>query len=966
MVKTCVMKRIIPGILVIFILNGYAQQLDFEVDPNIACIDDTIQIINQTNPDLYTTWYWNFCAANPTDVPEADIVDLPANTFNIPVFIALAKDGDDYFAFVTNHLSSPRPVSRISFGSSMLNPNPEALLLNVAVPSHPEGIQIIKDGNNWYGFVIGGKIEFDVNNSFLTRMNFGPTLSNSSPSPTNLNVAGAGLNFPHDLYMFQDTDGIWYGLTVNIGNMGVNAGPDGSISRFKFANGLSEQPTEAVNLGNLDNVLFDPVSLFPINDQGDWYVFVVDRIAGLVRLDFPEGLTSSPQATLIGDLNGSLYRPRALSMLRYCDNIFGFLVDGEGWPDVNRLVRLDFGSSISQVPTATEISEINELFAFPHSLSDIVMEDDEIFTLITNAGSNEITRVFFPTCEDELPSYSGFSPPTISYSVPGIYTIELTVDIGLPTQASICKEIIVNLPTAQFQKLHDTICNGNQAMIPVYFTGYSPWEFSFTDGTQTWERQNVNVNPYPLFVEPNTTSVFSLISVQDNLCQGVPEGSSAEVFVIPKDNAGFDYSSRAFCKNIGVIEPAFINLEGGTFSVDPPGLDIDPQTGIIMLYPETLVGEYNVTYAVDEVCPNSNTIQLNIQDAIFADFSYSQAGYCQNDPNPAPFPGENSDIGSLSFYPDGLVMDTVSGEINLSESTPGIYWIINEILEAAGCPYEIDSTQVEIYHLPVPEFTSDTVCLGDSTSLFDLSTITEGEIVERIWYYDDVEIGRGFETQFAFPEPPGLHNITLEVVSNTGCITDTVMTAFVKALPEIDLLSNIPAHQISDTVISVCLFESITLDASDPDNPDNIAYLWATGDTTATLTVGAYGIGYEMQYHYVTVIDNITGCMDTKEIYVEFSIAACVGIDDFNPLKGIKLFPNPAFDIVQVQSDESINDLWLGLYNVHGVLIENFYLPQLSSNDPFNIHVSDLPQGLYVLILRNNDVVSSVKLMIAR
>ena len=960
--KTYDMKHLI--FLALLMLNlsyiNAQESINFSISPNPVCIGEQVTITNLAPG--YNSYYWSFCAASPFDLPSVDALSFTPNPFSQPVFIALAQEDEDYYGFIVNHSGY---ITRISFGNDILNPNPDVDNINGMLPAISEGIQIVEDNGNWYAFVVGGKTDPNGNNNaFFRRLDFGNSLSNT-PTYTVLDTEDK-LFFPHDLYIFKDEEtNLWWGLTVNNGLSSHQDTIDGSVTRFAFPGGIESNPA-VQNLGHF-NKFKDPVGIFPIKEGNNWHVFVTDRHTGLVRLDFGNSLTNITPAATTLSTGGVLTRPRDISLLRYCDQIVGFVVDGEQHNN-SHLVRLDFSDGLESSPTAEKLTELGNYFSFPHSISDLIRADDQTFALVTNVGLNNIARVFFPSCEDEIPAQYmeefGDPDPVVYYS-PGTYNIELIVNIGAE-QANVCHEIIVNLPTAEFELIDDTICNGDQAQIRVTFTGFPPWDFSYTDGVQTWQHQSIYTNPFNVFVSPEVTSAFFITSVDDNLCTGESAGSPVTVQVIPKDDAGFDYSSRAFCKNIGVIEPAFINLEGGTFSVDPPGLDIDPQTGIIMLFPETVVGEYNVTYSVDEVCPNSNTIQLNIQDAIFADFSYSQAGYCQNDPNPAPFPGENSDIGSLSFYPDGLVMDTVSGEINLSESTPGIYWIINEILEAAGCPYEIDSTQVEIYHLPVPEFTSDTVCLGDSTSLFDLSTIAEGEIVERIWYYDDVEIGRGFETQFAFPEPPGLHNITLEVVSNTGCITDTVMTAFVKALPEIDLLSNIPAHQISDTVISVCLFESITLDASDPDNPDNIAYLWATGDTTATLTVGAYGIGYEMQYHYVTVTDNITGCMDTKEIYVEFSIAACVGIDDFNPLKGIKLFPNPAFDIVQVQSDESINDLWLGLYNVHGVLIENFYLPELTSNNPFNISVSDLPQGLYVLILRNNDVVSSVKMMIAR
>jgi hypothetical protein len=958
------MKRLIFLGLMLFILgNIHAQESPgFSISPNPVCIGEPVTIVNQAPG--YSSYYWSFCAASPFDLPSVDALSFTPNPFNQPVFIALAQQDEDYYAFIVNHnLPHPGYITRISFGSDILNPNPDVDNINGMLPAISEGIQIVEENGNWYAFVVGGKTDPDGNNTaFFRRLDFGNSLSNT-PDYFELNTEDK-LFFPHDLYIFKDEGtNDWWGMTVN---NGLSSDPDvldGSVTRFAFGGNIENMP-QVQNLGHF-NRFKDPVGIFPIKEENKWYVFVTDRHTGLVRLDFGNSLTNTPIATTVST-GGVLTRPRDISLLRYCDQIVGFVVDGEQHNN-SHLVRLDFADGLESSPSAEQLTELGSYFSFPHSISDLIRADDQTFALVTNVGLNNIARVFFPSCEDEIPAqyYETFTnPEPVVYYSPGTYNIELIVNIGEPDQANVCHEIIVNLPTAEFELVNDTICSGNQALIRVHFTGFPPWDFSYTNGVQTSNFEGITSNPYSLYVSPEVTTTYTITSIEDNLCGGEAAGSPVKVNVIPKDDAGFTYSSGTFCKNSDPVFPT-VNLEGGVFSAGPPGLVIDPVTGEI-IPGESNEGTYYVTYSVSDVCPNSLTLQVNIYDEVLAHFYYAQPGFCPNAANPLPLYHPNSYPGEFSSWPEGLSVNPMNGEIILHNSEPGTYWIKNEIPEEAGCPYEVDSTLVIIYHLPFPAFTSDTVCLGDSTSLFDLSVIAEGEIVERIWYYNDVEIGRGFETQFAFPEPPGLHNITLEVVSNNGCITDTVMTAFVKALPEIDLISNIPAHQILDTVISVCLFESITLDASNPDNPDNIAYLWATGDTTATLTVGAYGIGYEMQYHYVTVIDNVTGCTDTKGIYVEFSIAACVGIGDFNPLKGITLFPNPAYDIVQLQSVESIKDLWLGIYNVHGALIENYYLPELSSNMPFNISVSELPQGLYVLILRNNDVVSSVKMMIAR
>jgi hypothetical protein len=962
------MKRLmIPGLLIFIWGFSYAQKgPDFSV-PEVVCVGDQVNITNMTTGD-YESFYWSFCAASPFDLPSVANVALDPNPFFQPVFIALAQQQNDYFALVVNHNNTvPTPgngyITRIDFGSDILNPAPEVTNINGMLPKNPEGIQIVNENDKWYAFVVGGKIDFGVNNGFFRRLDFGNSLSNA-PSYTSLNTNNQ-LFFPHDLYIFKEEGpgGVWWGLTVNSGSTSHQDSIDGSVTRFAFPGGIESNPA-VQNLGSF-NKLKDPVGIFPIKHNNKWYVFVTDRHAGLIRLDFGGSLTNSPTAINVST-SGMLTRPRDISLMRYCDKILGFVVDGEQHGN-SFLVRLDFGDNLESTPTAEKLTELGNVFNFPHSISDLIRADDQTFALVTNVGNNNISRVFFPSCEDEIPSQfytSDVDPDPVVYNSPGTYNIELIVNEGLPDQANICKEVIVNLPTAGLELLDDTICNGDQASILVHFTGFPPWDFTYTNGVQFWDEVGITANPYSLIISPEQPTTYTITEVVDNVCVGEAAGTPVSVHVIPKDDAGFSFPSGTFCKNSSPVIPV-VNLEGGVFTAGPPGLVIDQATGEI-IPAESNLGTYYVTYTVNMVCLNALTVQLSIVDEALANFEYAQPGYCLNGVNPMPEYPANAGPGVFSTSSEGLILDQLSGEITLNGSLPGVYMVYNEILPGSGCPYEIDSAQVVIYHLPAPEYLSDTVCLGAPTSLWDISTIEEGSIVGWNWFHDDIEIGQGNEIQYVFQEP-GLHDIKLLITSDNACTLDTTMQVYVKDLPAIDLVRRIPAGQLvmSGDTLFACVYNSVTLDAGDPDNPER-SFQWSVGADSDTLTIGALGIGYELQYHEVIVTDLITGCINTARIFIEFSIVPCeIGIFEPDLNANIRIYPNPATHQVTIEIDNAEHVNSLQFVNMLGETISMYELLHEKQEHTFNIPLQEINPGIYLVRIIGNGFYGTYKVIVS-
>ncbi|MCI5056882.1 MAG: S8 family serine peptidase [Flavobacteriales bacterium] len=130
------------------------------------------------------------------------------------------------------------------------------------------------------------------------------------------------------------------------------------------------------------------------------------------------------------------------------------------------------------------------------------------------------------------PPTSNVMSPTVSYSTPGVYDVTLIVSNADGTD-TITKTQFVNVafPTACMDT-SIVITNGSSAQIPVYFTGNAPWDFTYSDGTNTNTINGITQSPYLLTVSPSDTSFYYVTSMNDKFCSGNVCSDSAWVYVL--------------------------------------------------------------------------------------------------------------------------------------------------------------------------------------------------------------------------------------------------------------------------------------------------------------------------------------------------------------------------------------------------------------------------------------------------
>ena len=553
--------------LVFINISGYSQEAGF-ICPDTVCVNEDINIQNLSSGG--STFYWNFCSGNLATSPTGVNMGNTGN-LNGPVYSAIARDGDNYFVFITN--VNDGTLTRLFFGHNLTG-TPVATNLGTLgeLEKNIEGITITKDSatGNWFGMIAGGE------NRHLLRLSFGNSLSNT-PVAANLGNISDKMSYTHTIYTFYES-GNWYSL---IGNSDLN-----TLIRLNFGNSLVNIPT-ATDLGNIGS-LNEPVGFYPIQDNGTWYLFVVNKKDNsLSRLNFGSSLLNNPTGVKLGNPGGVLNAPRSITILRDCGQVFGFIVNEI--PD--DIVRLTFPNGLLSIPTTESLGNIAG-FSFPHHISELFRVGDSLYTFILNVDNNSISRLCFASCNSASVSSSHLiNPPVFSYSTPGKYNISLVVNEGMPSQSNTCKEIVAVGATKPLITGDTALCTGEALSLGSVADSGSIYSWTGPNGFSSADDKILITE-----IDTSYSGWYTLIASLFG-CESEVSGKNVMVIQKPLVYLGND---TTICQG-----QSFLLDAGNSGSIYSWNTGANTQI-IQVSYP----GEYSVS-ASNGVCTVTDTIKIN-------------------------------------------------------------------------------------------------------------------------------------------------------------------------------------------------------------------------------------------------------------------------------------------------------------------------------------------------------------------
>jgi gliding motility-associated-like protein len=248
----------------------------------------------------------------------------------------------------------------------------------------------------------------------------------------------------------------------------------------------------------------------------------------------------------------------------------------------------------------------------------------------------------------------------LSASTAGTYTVTYTTTGPCPNTAT--QSITINNDDdATFSYASATYCVSEADPTPT-ITGLGGGAFSSTAGLV------INAGTGTIDLSASTPGSYTVTYATAGPCPG---SSTFAITITTLEDASYNYSAASYCIADADPTPTITGVAGGSFS-STAGLSINGLTGTIDLSAST-PGTYTVTYTSGGSCPNTSTQSVTITALDDASFNYSAAAYCVNDTDPtATITGVAG--GSFSSTA-GLSLNTGTGAIDVSASTPGTYTV---------------------------------------------------------------------------------------------------------------------------------------------------------------------------------------------------------------------------------------------------------------------------------------------------
>ncbi|WP_185154286.1 PKD domain-containing protein [Fulvivirga sp. M361] len=674
----------------------------------------------------------------------------PVADFSAPLQVCLEEN------FIVSNQSTGGDLYEWDFTSGDLKSAPAVQdLLVVNGASVPIGLQIIRDENEWFGFIIS-----QTNNS-LIRLDFGNSIE-SLPSVTNLGNVGNLLNGAHSLKLIKYNTN-WVGLITNFSGS--------NLITIDFGNSLRNIPV-ANDLGDL-GVINQPRGL-DINVQGENIVAVVSNWGSnsMVVLNFGNSIGNTPGPMDITSLNPSgLNGPIGVSLTKDCDNWYGLIASFNN----SRVIRLSFGNDLLSSPTSDEFNagvrpfdmnfliEGGEFFGLSNTINgevlrinfadspsntpsidnlgslgvlsntfgfQVVNDGSFWYGFIINFSNRRLSRLDFPNFGiDANLFFTEEVPPLLSYPLPGDYSISLKVSnevSGNSVQLSKPVEVLsAAAPDITFSS--ENICLSS----PIHFTSAS----STTIQSYVWDFGDASL-PSP---DPSPTHSYSApgeydvtLTVQGtNGCNNLVRNS---ITIYDEPSATFTLPMGVICTNQEVI---ISNMTSGDFGGNETwewqvdGMTVTDTRDFNQQFSSGGMKEIKLIASIPG-CSDEFVQNIMVQEGPVPSFTVDDA--CAG----TLMEFTNTSTGTITSFnwdfDNGLTSSLENP--SLEYSAPGGYNVELTVESDLGC-ITTEESLVTVFANPTVQFSNDLSCSQNITQFNDLSKVQDANINQWLWDFDD-------------------------------------------------------------------------------------------------------------------------------------------------------------------------------------------------------------------------------------
>ncbi len=204
---------------------------------------------------------------------------------------------------------------------------------------------------------------------------------------------------------FTLPDSSCVGTQINITNLTTG----GSTFYWNFCSGNTNFDPTGINIGNPGDLLDVPTYITLVKDGNDCYSFISCQVAGVIRYYHGTSFSHNPiswtnlgKFGILGDL------PEGIQIKKENGNWYGFVCNN------TTLMRLDFGNSLDNTPTAIDIGPF-PLLNIAHGL-EIIKQGTTWLGFGSGAFPNSFWRLNFGTSLTNIPTIQHFGNFGVFYT----------------------------------------------------------------------------------------------------------------------------------------------------------------------------------------------------------------------------------------------------------------------------------------------------------------------------------------------------------------------------------------------------------------------------------------------------------------------------------------------------------------------------------------------------------------------
>ena len=372
----------------------------------------------------------------------------------------------------------------------------------------------------------------------------------------------------------------------------------------------------------------------------------------------------------------------------------------------------------------------------------------------------------------------------------------------------------------------------------------------------------VNVNPLPIAtISPDVHICYgsgaTLTAGGGTSYNWIPTGSSSSAItvsptittpytvIVTDGNGCNDTASTQVIVHtapIVALQSLFI-CSGGSATLDAgnPGSGFlwTPTGDTTQMITVTSGGTYSVTVTDSYGC--STVASCNVASGASLNVNLGTFSFCQGDSAvlDAGYPGM-----TYLWSPTGQTTKTIV------VYTGGTYNVT--VTDTAGCSGSITSTVI-VNPIPVPNFTATNICIGNTTTFTDISSVTTGSINSWMWDFGDGSFSAQQNPTHTFASS-GTYNVILAVKSSSGCQNSVTKTVTVNPLPVANF-----------NFINSCQGSAVNFTDNSSVSSGNITtYAWTFGDgSTSSAQNPSHAFAASGNYNVSLQVTTAGGCTNT-------------------------------------------------------------------------------------------------------